>query len=219
MSYITGPTTIASGGTYTWTATATSTGPNAGFEWYFSHDGVNWQKVKGEAYIFSGGQPTTSCTCAGTFTSSYTRQVSASDGVFYLRAMVASFSERAYSDLRVDASGAVTPQAPSASVSNVAGSPSISWGALPGASYYQIVRIEERKIYDYERGDSYVVDEHVLGTTSGTSWHDTSVLYTGVSSCYYPQNLDQSYFYEVRAHYSGAVTRSGWIDAPIANCH
>jgi hypothetical protein len=170
--------------------------------------------LKDDGWVFNGSQQ-------GSHTSTYSRPVRASDGIFYLRAVIETdnFDAVARSDLRVDASGAVTPQAPSASVSNAAGSPSISWGALPGASYYQIVRIEERKIYDYERGDSYVVDEHVLGTTSGTSWHDTSVLYTGVSSCYYPQNLDQSYFYEVRAHYSGAVTRSGWIDAPIANCH
>ena len=71
------------------------------------------------------------------------------------------------------------PQA-SVTVTNSAGSPLVSWGALVGATSYAADLV--RSVRTNNRGDGIIDEEYPVGTTTGTSLLDPNWSYTGQSS-------------------------------------
>jgi hypothetical protein len=114
-----------------------------------------------------------------------------------------------------------TYPAPVASVSNSGGTPLISWSALAGATSYSIteVIIETETNRQTAESNSWRY-ETALGSTTGTSFLDTSNAYTGDWMCSYnnyPIVLRYSYRYEIVATFSGGTSKTS-IAAPVASC-
>lgn len=109
--------------------------------------------------------------------------------------------------------------APTVTVTNSGGYPLISWGALAGATSYSVVfRTLYRHMYNGKVSGSS--NSRTLGSTSGTSWLDTTSSYTGVSSCFWDYGTEWEH---ISAHYvvtatfaSGTSTTT--VDAPVAEC-
>lgn len=120
-----------------------------------------------------------------------------------------------------DMTAAMNYPAPVASVSNSGGTPLISWSALAGATSYSVTEvIIETKTNRETAESSQWRYETPLGSTTGTSYLDTSNTYTGVSLCSYlnyPIVLRYSYRYEITATFSGGRSKTS-IAAPVAQC-
>jgi hypothetical protein len=114
-----------------------------------------------------------------------------------------------------------TYPAPTLSVSNSGGYPLISWTALAGASSYSVALIENRTTIDKATFNSTTqVFTYPLGSTTGTSFLDSSHAYTGSSFCSsygtYTTVMTR-YTYRVTATFvDGSSTAS--ISAPLAPC-
>lgn len=111
--------------------------------------------------------------------------------------------------------------APSVSVSNSGGAPLVSWSALSGATGYAVslIIIETQTNRQTAEGTTWT-DEYPLGSTSGTSYLDSSNGYTGDHNCVYnayPIVTRIMYRYRVMATFSGG-TSSTTVNAPIAFC-
>jgi hypothetical protein len=110
--------------------------------------------------------------------------------------------------------------APSVTVTNSGGTPLISWDALAGATSYSVVyRTLYRTMYDGQVYGSS--SSRTLGSTSGTSWLDTTNSYTGVSSCYWDNGElgweRTSGHYVVTATFASG-TSTTTVDAPVFDC-
>lgn len=111
--------------------------------------------------------------------------------------------------------------APSVSVSNSGGTPLVSWNALSGATGYAVslIIIETQTNRQTAEGTTWT-DEYPLGSTSGTSYLDSSNAYSGDHNCLYqayPIVTRIMYRYRVTATFSGG-TSSTTVNAPIAFC-
>lgn len=109
--------------------------------------------------------------------------------------------------------------APTVTVTNSGGYPLISWGALAGATSYSVVfRTLYRNMYN---GTVYgSSNSRTLGSTSGTSWLDTTASYTGVSSCFWDSGTEwerTSAYYVVTATFASG-TSTTTVDAPVFDC-
>jgi hypothetical protein len=109
--------------------------------------------------------------------------------------------------------------APTVTVTNSGGTPLISWGALAGATSYSVVyRTLYRNMYDGQVYGSS--NSRTLGSTSGTSWLDTTNSYTGVSSCFWGYGTEWeriSGHYAVTATFASG-TSTTTVDAPVVDC-
>lgn len=114
-----------------------------------------------------------------------------------------------------------TYPAPVVSVTNSGGTPLISWGALAGATSYSVTEVIIETETNRQTAESNQWRyETPLGSTTGTSFLDTSNAYTGKSLCSYsnyPIVLRYSYRYEVTATFSGGTSTTS-VFAPIAPC-
>lgn len=111
--------------------------------------------------------------------------------------------------------------APTVSVTDSGGNPLLSWSALAGAVSYSVVLVETETQTNRQTGDSQQwVWEYPLGSTTGTSFLDTTYAYTGNFMCSYsayPIINRVTYRYRVTATYaSGAATST--VLAPVAPC-
>ena len=111
--------------------------------------------------------------------------------------------------------------APTVSVTDSGGNPLLSWSALAGAVSYTVVLVETETKTNRQTGDSQQwVWEYPLGSTTGTSFLDTSYAYTGNFMCSYsayPIVNRVTYRYRVTATYaSGSATDV--VLAPVAPC-
>lgn len=112
-----------------------------------------------------------------------------------------------------------TNPAPSPTVTNSGGYPLISWSALTGATSYSVVLREKRTEFVGTIGQTQNFD-YPLGSTTGTSFHDTSNPYTGKSSCttygtY--KTVFRMYSYMVTATFPDGTT-TGTVAAPVSPC-
>lgn len=119
------------------------------------------------------------------------------------------------------AAAAMNYPAPVLSVTNSGGYPLISWSALTGATSYTVTQviIETATNRQTTESNSWRY-ETLLGSTTGTSFLDTSNAHTGKSVCSYtnyPMVYRYTYRYEVTATFSGGTSMSS-IFAPIAPC-
>jgi hypothetical protein len=114
-----------------------------------------------------------------------------------------------------------TYPAPAASVSNSGGTPLISWSALAGATSYSVTQVIIETETNRQTAESNQWRyETLLGSTTGTSYLDTSNVYTGDWLCSYnnyPIVLRYTYRYEITATFPGGTSRTS-IFAPIASC-
>ena len=114
-----------------------------------------------------------------------------------------------------------TYPAPTLSVSNSGGYPLISWSALAGATSYSVELVQNRtEIVKATFATSTSVYTYPLGSTTGTSYLDTSNAYTGSSMCTsygtYVTVMNR-YTYRVRAHFVDGTSVAS-IAAPVAPC-
>jgi len=109
--------------------------------------------------------------------------------------------------------------APTVTVTNSGGTPLISWGALAGATSYSVgysahyTVLFNGKVYGS-------VSNYPLGSTSGTSWLDTTNSYTGVTQCIseFPGETERmEYRYVVTATFANGTSTTR-VAAPIAHC-
>ncbi|HLM68193.1 MAG TPA: M57 family metalloprotease [Longimicrobium sp.] len=112
--------------------------------------------------------------------------------------------------------------APSVSVTNNGGYPQLSWGALVGASSYDVVHTVAYSYNNRTTYESYSwTDEYPLGNTTGTSFLDSSNIYTGVSFCSYNDGYGgierYTYRYRVTATFANG-TSTATVAAPVAQC-
>lgn len=109
----------------------------------------------------------------------------------------------------------------SPSVVNWGGYPLISWGALQGASSYSLVYLVTWKYSNKGTGESFTTTDHYpLGSTSGTSWHDTTRPYTGASLCDWSYGFETSretYHYSVTASFTNGSS-TAFVNAPTGQC-
>lgn len=109
--------------------------------------------------------------------------------------------------------------APTVTVTNSGGYPLISWGALAGATSYSVVHSARHTVL--MNGKVYgSVSNYPLGSTSGTSWLDTTNSYTGVTYCIseFPGETERmEYRYVVTATLASG-TSTTTVAAPIAQC-
>lgn len=112
--------------------------------------------------------------------------------------------------------------APQPTATNSGGYPLISWSAIPGAVSYKVGYAVISVSFTPDGLENYNWDVYSqLGTTTGTSWLDTTQGYTGDPQCYIT-NPDGSgviftYQYVVTAVFANG-TSTGYISAPIAPC-
>lgn len=111
--------------------------------------------------------------------------------------------------------------APTVTVTSSGGNPLLSWSALPGALSYSVVLVENEIQTNRQTAESESWSwEYPLGTTTGTSFLDTSYPYSGKSMCVYsayPIVTRVNYRYRVTATYaSGSATST--VFAPVAPC-
>jgi hypothetical protein len=111
--------------------------------------------------------------------------------------------------------------APAVTVTNSGGYPLLSWSAVAGATSYSVVFQKTRTTIDKATfaTESQTWD-YPLGSTSGTSFLDTSNAYTGKTSCtsygtYTTVML--RYRYIVTAT-SATETASTTVNAPVGPC-
>jgi hypothetical protein len=108
--------------------------------------------------------------------------------------------------------------APTVTVTNSGGNPLISWGALAGATSYSVVY---RSVYTMYNGTIYRSQSNqTLGSTSGTSWLDTTKSYIGVSSCFWDYGTEwerTTQHYVVTATFASG-TSTTTVDAPVSDC-
>lgn len=97
---------------------------------------------------------------------------------------------------------------------------SFGWTDTHAVQYAIYLRTEERWT-GYEGSGSSAWTSY-LGTTTGTSFTDTSNPVTGVYSCEAPYDpmvsRETFYSYEIVADYGYGVTRTGYTSAPVAAC-
>lgn len=106
-------------------------------------------------------------------------------------------------------------------VTNSGGNPLLSWSALAGALSYSVVLVETETQTNRQTAESTSTSwEYPLGSTTGTSFLDTTYPYTGTSLCSYtayPIVTRVSYRYHVTAIYASGSARSS-VFAPVAPC-
>lgn len=111
--------------------------------------------------------------------------------------------------------------APTVSVTNSGGNPLLNWSALAGALSYSVVLVEREIQTNRQTGDSQEWEwEYPLGSTTGTSFLDTSYAYTGNFVCTYPAYPivhRVSYRYRVTTTYASGSAASTVL-APVAPC-
>jgi hypothetical protein len=111
--------------------------------------------------------------------------------------------------------------APAVTVTNSGGNPLLSWSALAGATSYSVVLVETETQTNRQTAESTQWSwEYPLGSTTGTSFLDTSYAYTGTSLCTYtnyPIVTRVNYRYRVTAVYANG-TASSSVFAPVAPC-
>jgi hypothetical protein len=111
--------------------------------------------------------------------------------------------------------------APAVTVTNSGGYPLISWSALTGATSYSVELVihETHTNRETTEGTTWT-GVYPLGSTTGTSFLDSSNPYTGVNRCSYlnyPWVTRYFYYYRVTATFpdgSAATT----VAAPVAQC-
>lgn len=113
-------------------------------------------------------------------------------------------------------------------VTNSGGTPLVSWDAVPGATSYTVRFATTWFFTIYTRGDgtrrTFRTD---LGTTTGTSYLDTSHTYSGDISCTRPagepygpnDTYTEIYEYVVISHFPDGTTTTGRAYAPVGECY
>jgi hypothetical protein len=110
---------------------------------------------------------------------------------------------------------------PSPSVSNSGGTPLVSWSGLTGATSYAVsfVMIETETNRQTAESQTWTY-EYPLGSTSGTSYLDTSNTWTGTHMCTYASNgivTRYVYRYRVTATFVDG-TSTALVNAPVNWC-
>ena len=113
------------------------------------------------------------------------------------------------------------PEAPALvlAVSNSGGNPLVSWDAVPGATSYTVRFVTVLVFPPYGTTRRTRTD---LATTTGTSYLDTSHVYTGDTSC---QRSDE-WLGPYTEHYQYVIvsqlasgTSTQTVDAPVGECY
>lgn len=111
--------------------------------------------------------------------------------------------------------------APVVTVTNSGGYPLISWSAVPGATSYSVVLQKTRTLIDKATFATQTETwDYPLGSTSGTSFLDTSNAYTGKPRCTSYGTYTTvwlRYQYTITAT-SATETSSTTVPAPVGPC-
>lgn len=111
--------------------------------------------------------------------------------------------------------------APVLTVTNSGGRPLISWSALEGATSYEVgMVVTTTQTNRLNASSTSDTDEFTLGSTTGTSYLDSSNQYLGSSRCVYreyPIVTRETWEYKVTATFAGGSS-SATVDAPVNQC-
>jgi hypothetical protein len=116
------------------------------------------------------------------------------------------------------------PTVTGVTVTNAGGQVRVSWNAVPGATSYDVQRVEERTEDDFYANTvtTTVTEGAWMGPISASPF-DTGATWTGVSSCVWSmtwQTSDvSSYFYRVIANFpTGTSPGYAWVSSEDATC-